>query len=94
MNLAQRRAMRHSNRLGAGAKARKHLRGQQKVEVVMKEYGRGTLHSGSGQIVKNQKQAIAIALSEAGMSRKSHRPQSSPMAKAYRSAKRTLSRKR
>lgn len=65
-----RKAMTHSNKLGAGAKARKHLKGQEKVGVVMKEYKRGTLHSSSGQIVKKRSQAIAIALSEAGLSKK------------------------
>lgn len=64
------KAMRHSNKLGAGAKARKHLKGQAKVAVVMKEFKRGTLHSGGGKIVKNPKQAIAIAMSEAGLSKK------------------------
>jgi hypothetical protein len=72
MNKAQRKALKHPNKLGAGAKARKHLKGKSKVDVVMHEWGRGTLHSGSGKIVpkSNRKQAIAIALSEAGMSRK------------------------
>ena len=62
-------AMEHSNKLGAGAKKRKHLKGQAKVGVVMSEFKRGTLHSGSGEIVKNPKQAVAIAMSEAGMSK-------------------------
>lgn len=36
----------------------------------MKEYKAGTLHSGKkGPVVKSKKQAIAIALSEAGKSR-------------------------
>ena len=69
MDEAQRKATKHSNKLGAGAKARKHLRGEKKVEVVMHEFKHGTLHSGSGEIVKNRKQAIAIAMSEAGMSK-------------------------
>lgn len=42
-----------------------------KVGKVMKEYKAGKLHSGSkkGPVVKSQKQAVAIALSEAGMSK-------------------------
>ena len=36
----------------------------------MGEFKRGTLHSGSGDIVNNRKQAVAIAMSEAGMSKK------------------------
>ena len=37
----------------------------------MKEFKSGTLHSGKGgKVVKNPKQAIAIALSEAKMSKK------------------------
>ena len=43
---------------------------QTKVGKVMKEFKSGKLHSGkSGKIVKNPKQAIAIALSEAGKSK-------------------------
>ncbi len=44
---------------------------QKKVGKVMHEYKEGTLHTGSktGKVVKNQKQAIAIALSEAGMTK-------------------------
>ena len=37
-----------------------------KIGKVMREFKEGTLHSGkSGKVVKNPKQAIAIALSEA-----------------------------
>ena len=41
--------------------------GMAKVEKVMGEYGKGELHSGSktGPVVKNPKQAVAIALGEA-----------------------------
>jgi len=48
---------------------KKSLKGQKKVQVVMHEFKKGTLHSGSGEIVKNPKQAIAIAMSEAGLSK-------------------------
>ena len=42
-----------------------------KVSKVMKEFKAGTLHSGKkGPVVKSPKQAIAIALSESGMSKK------------------------
>ena len=42
-----------------------------KVKKVMKEFKAGTLHSGKkGPVVKSKKQAVAIALSEAGMSKK------------------------
>ena len=41
-----------------------------KVEKVMGEFKRGTLHSGKkGPVVKSRKQAVAIALSEAGKSK-------------------------
>jgi hypothetical protein len=47
-------------------------KGNGKVEKVMKEAKAGKLHSGSktGPIVKNPKQAIAIALSEAKKAKK------------------------
>jgi len=49
----------------------KATKGQKKVAKVMREYKAGSLHSGKkGPVVKSKKQAIAIALSEAGMSRK------------------------
>ena len=39
-----------------------------KVGKVMKEYKEGTLHSGKGgPVVKDKKQAVAIAMSEAKM---------------------------
>ena len=50
---------------------KKMSKAQKKVGKVMGEYKEGTLHSGKGgKVVKNPKQAIAIALSEAGMAKK------------------------
>jgi len=43
--------------------------GQKKVHKVMKEFKGGSLRSSSGAKVKKRKQAIAIAMSEAGLSR-------------------------
>jgi len=45
---------------------------EKKISKVMKEYKSGKLHSGSkkGPKVKSRKQAIAIALSEAGKSKR------------------------
>ena len=48
----------------------KHMKGQAKVDKVMSEYGHGTLRSSSGAKVRKRSQAIAIAMSEAGLSRK------------------------
>lgn len=47
------------------------MKGKKKVQKVMHEFKTGTLHSGKGgKVVKSRNQAIAIALSEAGMSKK------------------------
>ena len=43
---------------------------QRKVAKVMREYKSGKLKSSSGDKVTSQKQAVAIAMSEAGMSKK------------------------
>jgi len=45
-------------------------KGKAKVRVVMSEFKRGELHSGSGDVVKDRKQAVAIAMSESGMSKR------------------------
>lgn len=46
------------------------VKGEKKVEKVMHEYKHGELSSSSGDKVTNPKQAVAIAMSEAGMSNK------------------------
>ena len=47
---------------------------QNKVKKVMKEFKKGELNIGkSKKKVKNRKQAIAIALSEAGMSKRKNK---------------------
>lgn len=44
----------------------KKTKAEAKISKVMREYKEGTLHSGKGgKVVKNPKQAIAIAISEA-----------------------------
>jgi hypothetical protein len=51
--------------------ATKMSKGQKKIGKGMHEYKAGELHSGSksGPMVKSRKQAIAIAMSEAGMTK-------------------------
>lgn len=43
---------------------------KRKVHVVMGEFKRRTLRSSSGQKVRKRSQALAIALSEAGLSKR------------------------
>ena len=51
---------------------KKESKTQKKVHKVMSEWKAGDLHAGKGgPVVKSRKQAIAIALSEAGRSKKS-----------------------
>ena len=51
---------------------KKMSKADKKVGKVMGEYKRGQLHSGSksGPVVKKRSQALAIAMSEAGMKKK------------------------
>lgn len=62
-------AMKHEDKLGEGAKKRKHLPKFEKIATVMREWKKGKLFSGSGKKVKNKNQAVAIAMSEAGISK-------------------------
>ena len=51
---------------------KKETKSQKKIHKVMSEFKDKTLHSGKGgPVVKSRKRAIAIALSEAGRSKKS-----------------------
>jgi hypothetical protein len=43
---------------------------KRKVGKVMREYKEGSLKSGSGRKVKNREQAVAIAMSESGQSKR------------------------
>lgn len=44
---------------------------EKKISKVMREYKAGGLHSGKGgPVVKSKKQAVAIALSQAGKAKK------------------------
>ncbi len=55
----------------SGGRMKKMSKAQKKVGKVMGEFKEGTLHSGKGgKVVTNPKQAVAIALSEAGMAKK------------------------
>jgi ribosomal protein L21E len=49
----------------------KKTKAEAKISKVMREYKAGTLHSGKGgPVVKNPKQAIAIAISESKSKKK------------------------
>lgn len=49
---------------------KKESKSEKKIGKVMHEYKEGKLKSSSGKKVKSRKQAVAIALSEAGKSKK------------------------
>ena len=49
----------------------KKTKAEAKISKVMREYKAGTLHSGKGgPVVKNPKQAVAIAISESKKKKK------------------------
>jgi len=51
---------------------KKKTKAEKKMSKVMREFAAGKLHTGSkkGPVVTSRKQAIAIAMSEAGMTKK------------------------
>ena len=49
---------------------KKKSKAEKKIAKTMREFKAGKLKSSSGKKVTSQKQAVAIALSEAGMSKK------------------------
>lgn len=49
---------------------KKQSKKEEKIAKVMREFRAGTLKSSSGRKVKSRAQAVAIAMSEAGMKRK------------------------
>jgi hypothetical protein len=50
---------------------KKPTKAEKKISKVMREYKAGSLHSGKGgPVVKNPKQAVAIALSQAKVKKK------------------------
>lgn len=61
----KKKAMQHPDKLGSGARKREKLPAKEKIPVVMSEFSRGTLNSGSGKKVTDKKQALAIGYSEA-----------------------------
>jgi hypothetical protein len=49
----------------------KKTKAEKKISKVMREYKAGSLHSGKGgPVVKSPRQAVAIALSQAGKEKK------------------------
>ena len=68
-------------------------RQKRKVGRVMREYKKGGLKSGgSGRKVKSRKQAIAIAMSESGQSRKRKKKKSAAKKKSARTTTRKTTR--
>ena len=64
LNKRQKEAMKHPDKLGAGAAKRRKLPSSERGAVIWQEFERGTLHAGGGPIVKSPAQARAIIASE------------------------------
>ena len=64
--------MKHKKKTAKKEKPKGKMAKKKKVEKVMHEFGAHELHSGSkkGPVVKNPRQAIAIAMHESGQSKK------------------------
>lgn len=54
------KALRHPDKPGEGAKKRAHLNRADNAAAISKEFSRGTLRSGSGHVVTNPAQKRAI----------------------------------
>jgi len=63
-------ALKHPDKLGAGARKRDKLPDKLRGAAVMEEFAKGTLRSGSGAKVTNPAQARAIAYSESKKGKK------------------------
>ena len=66
---AARKAKQAEKKARAAEKKAKKVQ-PEKVEKVMEEFKEGTLKTSAGETVTDQKQAVAIAMSEAGLSKK------------------------
>ena len=64
---------RHLNHVVGASAAKRKAHGQKKVGVVMGEFKGGRLHSSGGALVTKRAQAVAIAMSEPGLSRQKKR---------------------
>jgi len=62
---AVKKALRHPDKLGAGASKRRNLSPKDKAHTIGAEFQRGTLRSGSGKKVTSEAQKRAIIVSEA-----------------------------
>ena len=69
-------------------------RQKRKVSRVMREHKQGKLRSGSGGKVKSRKQAVAIAMSESGQSRKRRKTSSRKTAGRKSTGRRKTTRRR